>query len=290
MKYSIKNEFLSAEFSSLGAELLSLRSHEGTEFLWQGDAKYWDERSPLLFPYCCRLFDGHYTYEGERYDGVIHGFIRFVDFCDIEYGKDFIIFKKQSDENTKKLYPFDFDFEIKYELCQNSLICKINVKNIGEHELYYCNGMHPGFNVPLEGDFTDWYLEFSEIAKPRQVLFSESKFCQGDRDFLPFLKNGTVLPLSHSMFDNDAIFLTDAARSVTLRSDSSDHFVRVDYPDSPVIGFWQPAFTDAPFVCIEPLCGLPSFDGRVDDIKKKALVRCLMGGESHTDTVTITVE
>ena len=53
--------------------------------------------------------------------------------------------------------------------------------------------------------------------------------------------------------------------------------------------FWQKPNTDAPYVCIEPLCGLPSFEGKVDDIETKLYAKHLANGESHTDTVKITV-
>ncbi len=288
MIYTIENEFLIAKFSSIGGELISVKDKNDTEFIWQGDKKYWGGHSPLLFPYCCRLYEGHYTYRGLRYDGEIHGFIRKRELRDIECGEDFIIFRLTSNTETKALYPFDFIYEFKYKLEKNTLVCALTVKNTGVEELYYCNGMHPGFNVPLDGKFEDWYLEFSEPAKPRRMLFSESKFCSGDEDFSASLESGVRVPLTHSLFDNEAIFLLDAAPAVSIRSDISEHFVRVEYPDSEVIGFWQPEFTDAPFICIEPLCGLPSFDGVIDDLKEKAFARRVDADACHTDTVKIT--
>jgi hypothetical protein len=38
----------------------------------------------------------------------------------------------------------------------------------------------------------------------------------------------------------------------------------------PYLGIWHAANTDAPFVCIEPWCGLPDFDGRVCDLTQKS--------------------
>ena len=288
MVYSIKNEYLSAEFSSLGAELLSVKNGEGLEFIWQGDEKFWGERSPLLFPYCCRLFGGHYTYEGERFYGEIHGFIRKTEFSDVECLGDKITFKARANDETKKLYPFDFEFEMTYALKEKSLVCSMTLKNPSPDEIYYTAGMHPGFNVPLEGEFEDWRFEFAEAASPRRIIFSEAKFCKDYVDFSPELKDGKILPLTHSLFDKEAIFLLDVPHSISIRSDKSEHFVTVDYPDASVLGFWQPEFTDAPFVCIEPLCGMASIDGQVDDIKTKAFTRAVASGESHTDTVTIT--
>ena len=290
MEHKIQNGVLCAEFSDIGGELLSLTDKSGLEYIWQGDAKYWDGRSPILFPYCCRLYGGHYTYHGEKYFGDIHGFIRETRFSDIENGGDFIVFKTSSNEKTRKLYPFDFEFELKYALEGNTLKCDITVKNLGNVPLYYCEGMHPGFNVPLDKTrFEDWYLEFSSPAAPRRILFSESKFCCGESDFSGELENGTRLALTHSLFDNEAIFLTGAARSVSIKSDISQRKIVIDYPDSAAVGFWQPEHTDAPFLCVEPLNGLPSFDGEIDDIEKKLFSRCVEPEKSHTDTVKITV-
>ena len=285
MNYVIKNSALWVEFSSIGGELLSIKTADGLEYIWQGDKKYWGSRSPILFPYCCRLFDGRYTHKGQSYDGNIHGFIRKSELSDVTVGDDFIIFRKVSDSETKKLYPFDFIFELKYSLSGNSLISEIKVTNTGCEELYYCQGMHPGFNVPLDGGcFEDWYIEFGGVASPRRILFSESKFCCGYSDFSPSLDGGTKLALNHALFD------VDAYPSVSIRSDASDRSVTVDFPDSQAIGFWQPDHTDAPFVCIEPLGGIPSFDGIVDELSKKPFARCVAPGESHTDTVTVTVK
>ena len=52
----LKNEKLTVEISSHGAELQSIRNAEGREYLWQGDEKYWPRRSPLLFPIVCGLW------------------------------------------------------------------------------------------------------------------------------------------------------------------------------------------------------------------------------------------
>lgn len=290
MNHKIQNSVLCAEFSDIGGELLSLRNKSGLEYVWQGDEKYWGGRSPILFPYCCRLYGGYYTYKDEKYAGDIHGFIKDTRFDNIEKGEDFIAFKLTANADTRRLYPFDFEFELRYTLEENSLKCDITVKNLGNDPLYYCEGMHPGFNVPLDGTrFEDWYLEFSEPAAPRRILFSESKFCCGESDFSGELESGTRLALTHSLFDNEAIFLTGAAKSVSIKSDRSQRKIKIDYPDSSAVGFWQPEHTDAPFVCVEPLNGLPSFDGKIDDIEKKLFSRCVEPEKSHTDTVKITV-
>ena len=50
MEYTISDGRLSAKISTYGAEMQSLQ-YDSCEYLWQGDPAYWDEHSPVLFPY-----------------------------------------------------------------------------------------------------------------------------------------------------------------------------------------------------------------------------------------------
>ena len=55
MNVSIQNEALAVTIASKGAELQSIRSKDGTEYLWQGDPAYWTSHAPNIFPYVARL-------------------------------------------------------------------------------------------------------------------------------------------------------------------------------------------------------------------------------------------
>lgn len=54
MEYCIENEKLRVRVSTKGAELQSIRGADGTEYLWQGDERFWaqprDEHLPLRRP------------------------------------------------------------------------------------------------------------------------------------------------------------------------------------------------------------------------------------------------
>ena len=56
MIYTISNDKLCVKISDFGAELQSVTDlADGCEYIWQGDAKYWDDRAPTLFPICGRF-------------------------------------------------------------------------------------------------------------------------------------------------------------------------------------------------------------------------------------------
>ena len=50
MIYSLENDLLSVKINSRGGELWSVKDKGSTEYLWQGNAKYWEDRAPNLFP------------------------------------------------------------------------------------------------------------------------------------------------------------------------------------------------------------------------------------------------
>ena len=55
MKYQIKNDKLQVEILPLGAQMCSIKGADGTEYIWQGNAKYWEDTAPNLFPYIARM-------------------------------------------------------------------------------------------------------------------------------------------------------------------------------------------------------------------------------------------
>ena len=269
MNYILKNDQITVTLSDLGAEMISVKRGD-CEYVWQGDEKYWDGQCPFTFPNCGRFIDSTYYYKGQAYELGCHGFAQHSVFEAYPTSNAEIRFVLKSSEETRKVYPFDFELTIVYRLEGNKLITKATVRNTGNELLPATFGGHPGFNVPLDGKgaFEDYYVEFGEPCYPDQICLSPTCFITGIRKPLE-LKDARIMPLRHDLFDNDAIFLARVANSVTLKSEKSDRFVTVEYPDMPYLGFWHAAQTDAPFVCIEPWCGLPDYDGKPGDISKK---------------------
>ena len=285
----IENECLAVEINERGAELFSLKSKRtGREFLWQGDPKYWSGRSTVLFPICARLYGGRYFCEGKEYEMPIHGIAKLFDFDARKNGDSEISLTLKSSPETKSYYPFDFEFTVRYALCDSELKTEFEVKNTGEGTMYFSYGGHPGFNVPFSPgeSFEDAYLEFS-CEELMRLVFSEACFFTGEREKYP-LKDGR-LPLAHSLFDNDAIFFESEAGAVRLKSQVSGTAIEVSYRDMTALGIWHKPKSDAPYICIEPWHGIPSLDGRVDDLKTKADMIALNVNNSYKNSYKIRV-
>ena len=282
MLHTIENEKLIVEISDVGAEMMSIRTKaDGCEYLWQGDAKYWGDRAIVLFPICGRLVDGYYTYEGKKYEMGLHGFAQKMPMAVTEKSEQAVTFSLQANEETKKMYPFDFTFRVSYALQGNRIAVTFDVTNNGSGDMPYSVGGHPGFRVPLCAGtaFKDYYLRFSEPCEPDRVGFTPSVFLSG-HDERYSLENAQLLRLRHELFDDDAIILKNMARSVTLCSDKTPLAITVTYPQMDYLGLWHMPKTDAPYLCIEPWRSLPSRQDVVEEFDCKSdLVHLAPGGE-----------
>lgn len=287
MEFTIANKHITVTVSKFGAELWEIKGVDGTRFLWSGDPDIWKGRAPNLFPYIARLTNGEYTFKGKRYGLPIHGFAPTTEFKMTSMDEEKMTFSLTSNSDTLKHYPFEFLFEVMYEIRENTLALTYTVKNLGKDIMYFGIGAHPGFNVPLDTSecFEDYYLDFVEPCAPVRIGFSEDCFLNGnDKPF--HLNEGQMLALSHSLFDNDAIVLKEMSKIVTLKSKHGRHYICVHYPDMKYLGLWHAPNTTANYVCIEPWSSLPSRKGIVEDLEQQNDLLSLRAGEIYKTTIT----
>ena len=267
MLTTIRSNDLKVTVSARGAQLQSVQSSDGTEYLWQGDPAYWTSHAPNIFPYVARLTEGKCLYKGKEYGFGNHGLVRYADLEVIESKPDSVTYQLESDEQTLRQYPFPFRYTMRYQAIGKRLVMQTTVENTGSERMYFAVGGHPGFNVPLEDGlaFSDYYLEFDEPADPYRILLADSGAVTPEQEHYA-LQDGRRIPLSHSLFDHDAIVLHHTAKTVTLKAETGKRSVTVSYPDFRYIGFWHKPKTDAPYVCIEPWTSLPSREGIIENL------------------------
>ena len=135
-------------------------------------------------------------------------------------------------------YPFLFRYSIRYRLENATLHVEITVENKDEKTMHFGLGGHPGINVPLEDGlrFEDYVIEVPP-CQPRRMEFTPACFITGRE--LPFPMECNQLPLSHHMFDEDAIVLKGIPGEVTLKSSKGHRGVTLMAPDFPIFGFWH---------------------------------------------------
>lgn len=290
MLYTIHNSDMTVTIDGLGAQLQSITAGGGTEYLWSGDPAYWSSRAPILFPYVGRLTDDTYTCDGRAYQMTRHGFARRTEFSVLTQGKDHITLYMEDSEESRKLYPFAFRFDVSYVLEGSTLVIVYAVESRDGRTMFFGLGGHPGFRVPLEEGraFTDYRLTFAQPCQPWQVLMSENYMISGREAPYP-LENGVELPLRHDLFDRDAIILKHFARSVTLSAGEGTRGLTLSCPHMRYLGIWHQPKTDAPYVCLEPWVSLPSREGVVEDLSQQFDLVSLEPRQRYENRWTVTI-
>ena len=284
MRYTIQNEFLTVQAEDLGAQLASIRTPGGEEYLWQGDPDIWARRAPILFPFIARLREGQYDLDGQTYSISTHGFARDSLFSVVDQGPDRISFQLTDTPETRAVYPFAFSLTVTYTLDGNRLIKSHRVENRSDRDMLYELGAHDGFRVP--GPMKEWSVRLPGLEAVRLYGMDGQLMVTPPGEPVPLTEG--ALPLTPASFGLDTLILDSppGARAV-LTDPLGRPRVAVTFPGFPYLGLWT---ADKPFdtgyVCIEPWSSLPdaTFVGR--ELGDKAGVRRLAPGESETLSYT----
>lgn len=279
---TISNKFLTAVIHETGAELQQLRHVNGIDYMWNADASYWAKHSPVLFPIVGSLVNNSYLFKGWQYTLPRHGFARDYTFRVLSHSADMAVFALASNEQTKAVYPFDFELRLLYELEEASLHCTYLVMNNGSEEMLFSVGGHPAFALPLEDGlkYEEYHLEFDQ-DEPLMRYKLQDGLISERTELLP--SAGGRLMLHPSLFYEDAIVLKHLkSEKVTLKADDGKHGLHFHYPGFPYLGIW--AAKDAPFVCIEPWCGHADNVGHNQQLEVKEGIEKLAPGATWQRT------
>ena len=256
MNYEIKNEYIKAKIKSFGAELNSLQKcAEELEYIWQGDSKYWNRHSPILFPIVGRLKNDSYTYQKQKYNMSQHGFARDKEFELVINEADFIEFRLNSDEKILEIYPFSFELYLSYKLEKNSLIVSYKVINKSDDKMLFSIGAHPAFNWTLKEDEKkeDYFLEFENIKETKRYFLNDKGLVYDSVD-LKIIDN--KIALNEELFKNDALVFNDSnIKTLTLKNSINENYIKLNFDNFPYLGIWSKPSV-APFICIEPWFGV----------------------------------
>lgn len=266
MDITITNGILTATINPKGAELNSLKNSTGTEYIWEGKPEIWGKHSPVLFPIVGTLKNNSYLYNGQVYAMTRHGFARDNVFSVLSQTEDSVVFSLSSNDDTKRVYPFDFELQLTYSFNNDALVLHYTVMNKDGKAMPFSIGAHPALALP--GNFNDYSLVFEKEEALVSTQLENDLISNKDVP-LPAEKN--VLPLSYNLFDNDAlIFKALQSKSVTIAR-SGQPYIQVGFADFPHLGIWTKK--DAPFLCIEPWQGYsdsPNTRGNI--IEKEGIV------------------
>lgn len=277
----IGNNFVSAKIESLGAELQVLKCNDGKNILWKKDDVYWNRVAPNLFPIVGRLLNDCYVLDGEVYEMKQHGFARDQYFEILEQDESSVLLGLKSTQQTMAVYPFAFSFQVRYRLDERVLWIDYITKNLGEKEMLYSVGGHPGFALP--GVLEVHSLAFSQAGERKgfsaERRLIEGGYYSGKTEWID-VPSG-VLALSDSLFEQDAmVFHEPSFDSVTLLDAQGAALLDFYCWEWDAVGFWTKP--GAPFFCIEPWWGWADEMGSSGQFVEKAGLRKLAAGAEET--------
>jgi galactose mutarotase-like enzyme len=191
---------------------------------------------PILFPICGNLPDNSYSLAGKQYVLKQHGFARELPWQVISQSTTndaSLTVVLESNEETRKVYPFDFSVSFTYRIAGGDLVIDQTYTNKSAAPMPFSTGLHPYFVATAKDSLTfeipaDSYQE----KQTGEIHPFAGKF------------NFSQVEIDAAFADVKANVATvnDASQQLTLTMTSSTNYRTVV--------FWTVAGKD--FYCLEP--------------------------------------
>lgn len=290
MAVKLENEFLCVEIAEMGAEVTRIYDKtEDNEILWEGNPVYWKRHSPVLFPNVGKTYKNRVLINGTQYPTSQHGFARDNVFTCIEAANEKASFMFRSSEETKEVYPFDFELHINYKLNKKELTVEWQVKNCDDETMYFTIGGHPAFRFAKpEETKADYVLKVPGKEKLEYVLIDISCGCANVDEVHTLQLSEETYPLSDELFAKDALVVDNGQiEEAWLCHKDGTPYVGVRSAGFPNYGIWS--VEGAPFVCLEPWMGRCDNVGFNAELSEKPNVNKVEAGEKFIKDYTIVV-
>ena len=272
-----------ATISVHGAELLSLVK-KGREFIYDGDARWWVRRAPILFPNAGGLIDETYYYGTESYPCPKHGFAKDKDFDPILVDEKKVTLELKEDKETLLAFPFRFALQVTFELSGRGLKIEYRVINKDVRPFYFSIGAHEGYH--LDKPLDQYSIVFEKDEALESVVLDGKLLSHQKLDLTSF---GNKLPMKDEYFAVDAlVFEHIASRKVSLVEKEEGTILSVRFPNASNLLLWTKI--GAPYLCIEPWSSTPDYNDCEKDISKKPDVIYLEPGKDYVFAHEIEVE
>jgi galactose mutarotase-like enzyme len=281
MNITISNHKIKATINTLGAELTRLEK-DNQNYIWTIDESFWNKTSPILFPIVGRLKNDAYTIEGKTYELPRHGFARNFEF-EIELQTDnSVVFLLTENAETLKCYPFQFELRLKYEVTENGLKMQYSVLNKSDKIMPFSIGAHPAFAIKEE--FSYFTLAFNEVEDFVSYELENEQFNNSFQNI--FSENGKI-NLDYALFEKDALVFKHLKSDTLALLKNNQPYISVEFKGFPYLGIWTKP--NAPFLCIEPWCGLADNTNHNGNIYEKEGIQILDNNAEFQREINITI-
>ncbi|HVW91535.1 MAG TPA: aldose 1-epimerase family protein [Devosia sp.] len=262
----ISNDRLAVEIAALGAELQSITSSDGADWLWNGDPRWWTGRAPLLFPVVGKSPGGVVTIEGRQYPMQPHGFARRSNFEAVNEKPDRATLMLKASPATRESFPFEFFLSVTYSLDGDALVSTVEIGNLDSRDMPFGFGFHPAFRWPLPGgEGRRHFLRLNSEDEPRFLQLDGDGLILPEAHDSPFVKG--EMTLEHGLFAHDALlFPFGIGGGITYAAEGGSSIV-LSWTSLPNFAVWQKQ--GAPYLCLEPWHGMAARVGAGDGMTER---------------------
>lgn len=278
---------LAAAINPLGAELWWLRDGAGNDLQWDGDARVWNGRAPILFPFVGTLRDGHYRAEGAEHAMARHGFARRMLFEVVAHTTTSASFRLAADAATRGAYPFEFALILTFTVDGNALTVAARIENPGDAPLPASFGFHPALRWPLvAGAPRAGHTITFDADEPQPIHRLDAAGLLAGARPSPIVDR--VLDLHDDLFTDDAILLLGLNSRGVIYGAPTGPQIRVTFENLPDLGIWTKP--GGGYICIEPWHGYSDPAGFTGDVFDKPGIIAIAAGGVWEGQMTIALE
>ncbi len=262
------------------------------------DVIYWPENAdlneianirggnPILFPFNARTFDQGDIHFWRDSDGVrrpmpMHGLARQGEFKLTQADNNGFTALFQPDEAAHEVYPYDYEFTVRYRFEALRLICELSLHNCGDKPIPWSDGHHFYFTVPWTDGLSRADYAMRIPAKERYRHAKDGSLVPGpDLKEIENMDNPDLSDCIHLGLSENAVIFGEKGHAgdvvVTLGTDD------VPVKDSAFVTWTESP--EAPFFCVEPWMGPPNSP------EHKRGLHHVAPGQTQTFTVTVKVK
>lgn len=192
-----------------------------------------------------------------------HGFARQQNFKVEKLNDLSATFLLESNPETLKMYPWDFEFRITYSLMNKRIKIDYDIKNLSEDTMYASVGAHEAHACP--GGIEDYDIIFERNETLNSCGLEGNLI---SNELIPVIKDTDTLPLYEKYFEIDALIFKDLkSRSAKLRNRKTGESLTVEFNGFDYLLLWTKP--KAEYICIEPWTGIPPMVNSGCDITEK---------------------
>jgi galactose mutarotase-like enzyme len=191
---------------------------------------------PILFPICGNLPENIYNYKGQQYTLKQHGFARDLPWEvteQVTQERVSLTLVLNSNDQTRAVYPFDFQLAFTYQLAGNSLEIQQRYTNRSDEPMPFSTGLHPYFSSL---DKTQLQFEIPGTQFQDQRTKTVHSWL-GEFDF-----NSDEIDVAFRQLSSKSATVTDNSRQLQLQMDWDNTYS--------TLVFWTVKGKD--FYCLEP--------------------------------------